>query len=235
MITQKNSCGIPLLDAAPLERWKAQATARMQERATAQQREQAQRESRATASAEFWAQIDARIAAAIAAEHETHVAPLLVALVASLNEDYAADELAEGITKLKIRLSEVARDVDEKLAALRMPRIRGTYSEQTTYLQHDIAIRNGSGYIALRDNPDACPGPSWQQIAMVGKTGPKGEHGERGERGPPGPPGVGASFIGWKIDAENYSAIPLMPDGKEGPRLNLRQLFQQFYAELNRE
>ena len=38
-------------------------------------------------------------------------------------------------------------------------------------------------------------------------------------------------FLAWKIDKKNYIAIPLMSDGKEGPPLYLRELFQQFLAE----
>jgi hypothetical protein len=37
----------------------------------------------------------------------------------------------------------------------------------------------------------------------------------------------------WQIDRANYVAIPLMSDGSQGPPLELRTLFEQFYSEVN--
>jgi hypothetical protein len=42
---------------------------------------------------------------------------------------------------------------------------------------------------------------------------------------------LGASIIGWTIDHENYVAIPLMSDGRQGPALELRGFFEQFSIE----
>jgi hypothetical protein len=35
----------------------------------------------------------------------------------------------------------------------------------------------------------------------------------------------------WEIDRENYVAAPVMSDGREGPPLELRGLFDQFHIE----
>jgi hypothetical protein len=66
---------------------------------------------------------------------------------------------------------------------------------------------------------------------MVGKTGAKGEYGERGPRGEQGL--SGATFLTWKIDRKTYTAIPLMSDGHEGPRLYLRELFEEYHSEAS--
>jgi hypothetical protein len=35
----------------------------------------------------------------------------------------------------------------------------------------------------------------------------------------------------WQIDRANYIAVPVMSDGREGPPLELRSLFEQFHTE----
>ena len=115
------------------------------------------------------------------------------------------------------------------LAALRMPTVRGTYNETQSYRQHDIVMRDGNSYIARRDEPGTLPGASWQQLSMVGRTGSKGERGHPGERGAKGE--SGATFVMWRIDAKRYTATPLMSDGRQGPPLFLRELFEQFFNE----
>jgi hypothetical protein len=47
-------------------------------------------------------------------------------------------------------------------------------------------------------------------------------------RGPKGE--AGATIIGWKIDYENYRAVPFLSDGMPGPELDLRPLFEAFFA-----
>jgi hypothetical protein len=53
-----------------------------------------------------------------------------------------------------------------------------------------------------------------------GSPGPKGDAGARG-----------ATICDWKIDRARYLATPLMSDGGEGPPLELRGLFEQFFLE----
>jgi hypothetical protein len=42
---------------------------------------------------------------------------------------------------------------------------------------------------------------------------------------------AGPAIESWRIDRERYQATPLMSDGSEGPVLELRLLFEQFYTE----
>jgi hypothetical protein len=42
----------------------------------------------------------------------------------------------------------------------------------------------------------------------------------------------GATISGWKIDRARYLATPLMSNGGEGPPLELRGLFEQFFSEV---
>jgi hypothetical protein len=64
---------------------------------------------------------------------------------------------------------------------------------------------------------------------QCGARGAPGERGPRGDRGPAGPPGLAAAqVIGWKIDRARYRAVPFFQDGKPGPAIELRDLFQQF-------
>jgi hypothetical protein len=133
---------------------------------------------------------------------------------------------------IKRELAEIDRDFGSKVAALRMPRVRATYSDaERTYLQHAIVTRNGNSYIARRDQPGPLPGPGWQLLSMVGKTGAKGERGFAGARGEKGE--SGANFLAWQIDKKNFVAIPLMSNGKIGPPLYLREFFEQYHKEAN--
>jgi hypothetical protein len=54
-----------------------------------------------------------------------------------------------------------------------------------------------------------------------------------GARGPKGEPGLAApQIIGWKVDRERYRAVPFYSDGKPGPAIELRDLFEQFLNEV---
>ena len=87
---------------------------------------------------------------------------------------------------------------------------------------------NGGSFVALKDKP----GPGWQLIASQGKRGVAGEKGERGPPGPKGDAGAsGATIRDWKIDRARYVATPIMSDGGDGPPLELRGLFEQFFLE----
>jgi len=110
--------------------------------------------------------------------------------------------------------------------------VPGEARYRASYRRLDVVALNGGSFIALKDAPGSCPGPGWQLFASPGKRGIAGPKGERGERGPKGDPGLsGATICGWKIDRVRYVATPLMSDGREGPPLELRELFQQFLTE----
>jgi hypothetical protein len=42
----------------------------------------------------------------------------------------------------------------------------------------------------------------------------------------------GALIVGWQIDRPTYRAFPVLADGRLGPELNLRVLFEQYDAEV---
>ena len=108
--------------------------------------------------------------------------------------------------------------------------MRGTFDETADYRRLEVVARNGGSFVALKDAPGPCPGSGWQLIASRGKRGIAGEKGERGPKGDPGLSGV--TICDWKIDRARYVATPLMSDGREGPPLELRGLFEQFFSEV---
>ena len=110
--------------------------------------------------------------------------------------------------------------------------MRGTFDQTASYRRLDVVALNGGSFVALKDAPGPCPGPGWQLIASQGRRGAAGERGARGERGPQGDAGAsGATISGWRIDRARYVATPVMTDGSEGPPLELRGLFEQFFLE----
>jgi hypothetical protein len=109
----------------------------------------------------------------------------------------------------------------------RSPNVCGTYDVQETYKQLDIVALDGAAFIARRDNPGVCPGDGWQLLSRQGRPGLRGETGERGLRGEKGQRGEpGATVVSWQLDRERYRVSPLMSDGKVGPLLELRGLFE---------
>lgn len=75
---------------------------------------------------------------------------------------------------------------------------RGTWSAQASYARLDVVALDGASFIALRDDPGACPGEGWQSLSLrgrAGQPGPRGEKGERGEVGPAGPPAQPAASL----------------------------------------
>jgi hypothetical protein len=118
-------------------------------------------------------------------------------------------------------------------------RLRGAYGSDQDYDRLDVVSFEGSSYIARLDGPGPCPGNGWRTLASAGPTGPQGLAGTKGERGLPGPAGAigpqgkpAPSVEGWLIETANYSVFPIMSDGKQGPALELRALFEQFIAEV---
>jgi hypothetical protein len=41
------------------------------------------------------------------------------------------------------------------------------------------------------------------------------------------------AIIGWKIDREVFSAVPILSNGRKGPPLELRELFAQYQVETS--
>lgn len=73
---------------------------------------------------------------------------------------------------------------------------RGTWAESQDYLRFDVVALNGASFVALRDQPGACPGEGWQLLAQQGRTGRPGERGLPGPRGEPGPAVIAAEIDG---------------------------------------
>lgn len=112
--------------------------------------------------------------------------------------------------------------------------IRGTWSPEKTYSAHDVVACNSGSFVALKDNPGACPGPDWQLMAGPGKRGERGPPGERGAQGPKGEPGAPAPMIiDWIVDVRSYSAEPILSDGSKAAAISLRPLFEQYDQEKN--
>jgi len=104
--------------------------------------------------------------------------------------------------------------------------VRGTFDETAEYRCLDVVALNGGCFIARKDAPGPCPGSGWQLLASQGKREVAGARGERGPKGDPGLSGV--TICDWKLDRARYVATPVMSDGREGPPLELRGLFEQF-------
>jgi hypothetical protein len=114
----------------------------------------------------------------------------------------------------------------------RSPNVCSTYDAREKYQRLDIVALDGAAFIAQRDNPGICPGDGWQLLSRQGRPGCRGETGERGPRGETGEQGEpGATVVSWQLDRQRYRVSPLMSDGKVGPTLELRALFEQYYAE----
>lgn len=72
----------------------------------------------------------------------------------------------------------------------RSPNFRGAWSVGEAYRAFDVAMVNGSSFVALRDDPGECPGDGWRLFAsggVKGRPGDRGPAGPPGDRGPPGP------------------------------------------------
>ena len=112
--------------------------------------------------------------------------------------------------------------------------VRGTYDGNEEYKHLDVAMVNGSSFVALRDWPGPCPGDGWHLLASRGSRGSRGLSGERGIMGLRGERGAAAPTIqSWVIDRARYTATPMMSDGSIGSSLELRGLFEQFLLETS--
>jgi hypothetical protein len=135
-----------------------------------------------------------------------------------------------------------------------MPRIRGTYDSDASYLAFDIVALGGSSFIARTDNPGPCPGDGWQLLAGVGK---RGEKGARGRAGPAAAAlGINAITVSTdgalvfrtsdgrrtelplravfgevEVDQATYGVVIRTVTGAELLRIEMRPLFEQFVIE----
>src|SRR5262249_47803170 len=116
------------------------------------------------------------------------------------------------------------------------PNFRGTFNAHKTYAHFDVIEYDGSSFIARRDDPGV-PGISdgWQPLSRAGRRGPAGATGETGPRGRKGERGArgedGSEITGWHLERATFRAFPVYADGRMGPELNLRGLFEEFVAQ----
>lgn len=127
-----------------------------------------------------------------------------------------------GVGKDWICIARAGADGDDGLS----PDVRGLFDAAATYRRLSIVAVNGSSFIAKKDDPGPCPGAGWQLLVSQGKRGDKGE---RGMQGPPGTPAP--LIVKWHVDPENFIAVPITSDGREGEPLPMRAFFEQFHRE----
>jgi hypothetical protein len=157
-------------------------------------------------------------------------------LIAGLQIELA--RLETELARLETELARLLTSLETETVGLHL---RGAYRSDQDYDRLDVVTLDGSSYIARRESPGPCPGEGWRILASAGGTGPQGIRGPKGERGLPGPAGESgppgkpdAPLADWRVDPDSYSAFPVMADGKEGPALELRALFQQFFNQVSR-
>ena len=109
----------------------------------------------------------------------------------------------------------------------RAPRFAGTYAAGLAYRELDVVALNGGSFVALRDAPGTCPGDGWQLVVSRGKAGQPGKDGLDGRDGAPG-----LNVASWRIDRKGYALQPVLADGTTGPAIDLRELFEQFRADV---
>lgn len=107
--------------------------------------------------------------------------------------------------------------------------IRDTYDPEADYKALDVVTLNSCWFVAKKDDPGPCPGADW-------KSGPAGKRGPQGERGPVGPVGqkgetaIPLEIVGWQT-RRDYTIVPIMSDGSQGPPIFARELFDQYNEE----
>jgi len=136
---------------------------------------------------------------------------------------------------LRDALAEFMRDEmaerDREIAALKKD-----IADLTQKLEQQANIERRVAEIAAQLEERAAR----RDEAKRGQQGRQGERGARGERGLPGargpagkPAKPAASVHSWHIDAPKYRVTLFFDDGKSLPYLNLRPLFEQYFAETN--
>jgi hypothetical protein len=123
--------------------------------------------------------------------------------------------LTEVVASLQRDFQETVKAAIETALARR---IRGTHDPKAEYVANDMVAKDGGTFVARRNHPGPCPGDGWQLMARQGARGVAGERGAPGRDAP--------TIKSWKVDRQRYLVIPVMSDGREGPTLELRALFE---------
>jgi hypothetical protein len=111
-------------------------------------------------------------------------------------------------------------------------RTRGLYRRDGNYKELDVVVLNGSSFVAKCDNPGECPGENWQVNALVGKRGEPGDRGLQGRQADVAALEKRCAISSWAT-GDDYVATPTYPNGRSGAPLNLRPLFERFFAETH--
>jgi hypothetical protein len=122
--------------------------------------------------------------------------------------------MTETIAQFHRQIFDEAKAMLDQALAMR---IRGTYQAGVSYTRGDMVVLDVGSFLARKDNPGKCPGDGWQLMARQGQ---RGVAGPRGERGP--------TISSWKLNLDHCTVVPIMSDGREGPALELRALFEQY-------
>ena len=141
--------------------------------------------------------------------------------------EFTRSDLYKGLERLEREVAELrgAMNVMRSLGHAGL-RLRGAFDAAAEYLAHDVVVRNGSSFVALRDRPGACPGEHWQLVASKGNRGERGVPGPRGQVGGRGEPAP--TIKTWLVDKTKFTASPVLSDGTVGAALELKGLFQEF-------
>jgi hypothetical protein len=129
-------------------------------------------------------------------------------------------KLDKRIKALELALAQAngALDVLRGKGAPGCFRAKGNYDSKIAYSYLDVVVKDSSSFVALRDNPGACPGNDWQMIACGGRRGPAGERGPAGPAGPvPKWFGAGFSHRGMEIHTSN-GPVPLFKSVNVDPQ-----------------
>jgi hypothetical protein len=148
-------------------------------------------------------------------DHVSHLAKEIGDHVANLETD-----LQRKIKALELGLAQAngALDVLKGKGVPGCFNVKGTYDARSTYGRNDVVTRDSSSFVAVRDNPGACPGDGWQILACGGKRGPTGERGPKGDKGDP-PTFAGARFSHRGMELETSSgAIALLQSVSVDPK-----------------
>jgi integrin beta 3 len=107
-------------------------------------------------------------------------------------------------------------------------RILGLHDPELAYLELDRVVKNGSEWLALKDDPGELPGEGWLQVSRAGSKGAPGPRGEKGERGAKGE--QGQSLVIEKIEVNGYGITLFQSNGKP-VAFDMRGVFERYDTE----
>lgn len=89
--------------------------------------------------------------------------------------------------------------------------VRGAFERDLFYRAYDVVLLNGSSFVAVQDEPGACPGPGWKLLASAGG---RGKQGDPGKPGTPGKPGRDGNEVA-ALHLDGAKIVLTMSDGVE--------------------